>query len=1208
MDILALRDQVVDDYRAYFESFVNIADPRLDAAIRREFARGTLWPDAVLQLNPAYVQRRSLRELAHDGVILEDTAHFFGPELRLHQHQEEALLIAQRGEPYVVSTGTGSGKSLTYLLPIVDGIFRRLQSGESATGVQGLIVYPMNALINSQETALQEYAQRNWPDCPLRFRKYTGEVKREARNEIVENPPHVLLTNYVMLEYLLLRAAERSLLRQATRDLRFLIVDELHFYRGRQGADVAMLLRRVRERAGRPDLVLAGTSATIAAAEGLDHAERRRQIAGVASTLFGVPVPAGNVVEETLRRVTTVAVPASPEEMDEALRTPPAPTPGAVAAHPLAAWVESYFGITEENGRFVRQRPRTFQSGLDELTRITELDEAFCRQALQATLDAGNRAITSTGDPVFPFRLHQFYASGGSVYTTIEPAETRRITTSGQYTTPDGAQLYPVAFCRDCGQEYYLCAQGGEDGGARLAPRTPSVDDPVDPSSGTAGYFALDHEATVWPGEDALPEWWYTRARTPSIRTDLRRFVPIELWVAPTGEIHQVPQLGTVRGWFTAHPLRICLRCRATYDLRSREFAKLATLSQTGRSTATTVVASGAVVALRQDATVDPDAHKVLSFTDTRQDAPLQAGHLNDFVAVALLRGALARALARHGPLRLGDVGRAAFDALELEPTDFMGVPVPSGPGYDRARAVMMDLLEYRAIEDLRWSGRVTFPNLERTGLLRVRYTGLDELVDDARWRGVQPMETASPERRHQILEDVLDYLRSELAIEAECLKPDAARSLIPRTRNNLREPWIIQERGLRRQRLALLPGAEDPSSGDDSPISLGYRSRIGAYLRRADTLRESAAPEPHPLDTTAGESLAVQIVERLTGHLLSEVRAHGHLVGVRVNADVLIWERGAGVPPPPNRVRLRDAMRRNLQELRREPNPYFRRLYAERSRQLVGVTGQPHTGAVPYELRQQREDDFKNGRLAALFCSPTMELGVDIRDLVVVHMRNVPRSPANYAQRSGRAGRGGRPALVLTFCAEGNAHDQYFFHRKERMISGSVNPPRIDLANVDLVEAHLHSVWLAATGVGLENSIGDVLDLDDPALPVRLDIRNQFDHAATLRAGVIERFRSVCGGEGDLAAAPWLTDSWLEQVVTGAPDRFDRAFDRWRTLYRDAVRLRDEARRIIDRHRVAPDERDAATQREREARRELELLLNQTSRQTDTQTETDSY
>jgi ATP-dependent helicase YprA (DUF1998 family) len=93
------------------------------------------------------------------------------------------------------------------------------------------------------------------------------------------------------------------------------------------------------------------------------------------------------------------------------------------------------------------------------------------------------------------------------------------------------------------------------------------------------------------------------------------------------------------------------------------------------------------------------------------------------------------------------------------------------------------------------------------------------------------------------------------------------------------------------------------------------------------------------------------------------------------------------------------------------------------------------------------------------LFCSPTMELGVDIAELNVVNLRNVPPTPANYAQRSGRAGRSGQPALVFTYCTTGSPHDQYFFRRQERMVSGQVTPPRLDLANEDLVRSHVQAL-----------------------------------------------------------------------------------------------------------------------------------------------------
>jgi ATP-dependent helicase YprA (DUF1998 family) len=187
--------------------------------------------------------------------------------------------------------------------------------------------------------------------------------------------------------------------------------------------------------------------------------------------------------------------------------------------------------------------------------------------------------------------------------------------------------------------------------------------------------------------------------------------------------------------------------------------------------------------------------------------------------------------------------------------------------------------------------------------------------------------------------------------------------------------------------------------------------------------------------------------------------------------------------------IRTRRAKSDEFEEVEREANRFFAELYRESARDLSGVEGYAHTGQVPAELRQQREERFRKGQLSALFCSPTMELGIDIRDLNIVHMRNIPPTPANYAQRSGRAGRSGQPALVAAFCSEGSPHDQYFFRSPEAMVAGAVAPPRLDLANEDLVRAHIQSVWLAATGINLHNSMAEVLDLDSSGYLLQADI-----------------------------------------------------------------------------------------------------------------------
>ena len=280
-------------------------------------------------------------------------------QLRLHRHQREAVAAARTGGSYVLTTGTGSGKSLAYIVPIVDRVLRERDADPGAPrSVKAIVVYPMNALANSQRHELEKFLTYGYGRGkePVTFARYTGQESDEERQRILANPPDILLTNYVMLELLLTRPQERQKLIRAAKGLRFLVLDELHTYRGRQGADVALLVRRLRQACEAPGLQCVGTSATMASTGTL--AERARVVAEVATRLFGSEVAPERVIAETLRRATTGPQPTA-VQLAAAIGAEPPAGFDALAADPLAVWVESAFGLdTEpETGRLVRRRP-----------------------------------------------------------------------------------------------------------------------------------------------------------------------------------------------------------------------------------------------------------------------------------------------------------------------------------------------------------------------------------------------------------------------------------------------------------------------------------------------------------------------------------------------------------------------------------------------------------------------------------------------------------------------------------------------------------------------------------------------------------------------------------------------------------------------------------------------------------------------------------
>ena len=1245
MNAFTFRDNLIESYEQFSRSFVRIFADDISDVVNAQYGAGRYWPEPLIQINPNYKKGATVAELADAGVLHPVTAQIFqvGRDrgsllpIRLYKHQQDALAVADAKRSYVVTTGTGSGKSIAFFIPIVDRILKE-KGTDPTPRTRAIIIYPMNALANSQAEEIGKFLQNVGPTGGgVTIARYTGQENSDERQALAARPPDILLTNFMMLELILTRYEEvdRKVVDHC-QGLEFLVMDELHTYRGRQGADVAMLVRRLRQRLNAGNLQCIGTSATMSSTGTAE--DQKRTVAEVSSKLFGTPISETDVIDESLERATDQSM-----GLEDARRLLPNRVfqvidnwsdLDAFRRDPLAVWIELTLGLDMKNQSSPRRaRPLSLSEASGLLAKDAGVELPAAKKALETFLTAAQNATTPDGHALFAFKLHQFISGPGKVLCTLEPDGKRQVTLDAQRFAPgrqkEGVLLFGTHFCRECGQEYHPVWHSTE-GLPNYSPR--EIDDVgSDEKSRRFGFLAPARDDQMFTGDSSeLPDSWTEQG---VVKQNYKDAVPYLDMIDGRG--HR----GSGRlYWFIPGKFRFCLKCGHEHQAHGRDINRLSSLSGEGRSSATTVLTLAILrqhfdTPLESGASYDP--RKLLGFTDNRQDAALQAGHFNDFVYLLMIRAGLLAALRKKdGGLLAGDLGVEVFRALGFQTDDetilseYLLEPDLFGLAKQEADRAARFVLGYRLLRDLRKGWRFNNPNLRQLDLLHIDYPGLSDFsarestfsvekqpgdLSDAAKAGWSLLRGMPPKARVTLARIIFEALLRDLCVESEYL--DAARqdSMRPAVASHLSERWAFgSDEKLATSKYLILdkrPETKGQRKRDDL-IGGGPRSRLVREIRYSKEWQNH--PEVADFATTHGETL-VELVRAflhvaakggyVTGVAVSGGQQGGSrktLTGWAIKDTALCWVL--------NPVPAMDGSRANA---------FFRDLYQSVS-ELLGnpdhhffdFEAHEHTAQVEPDKRKLLEARFRMSprdhewwknesgqqgrliRLPVLYCSPTMELGVDISALNTVYLRNVPPTPANYAQRSGRAGRSGQAALVITYSAAMSPHDQWFFYHADQMVHGVVKAPTLDLRNRDLIESHLHAVWLASVRRTIDTSIAPLLDLQAPEKPLESSLAEAITDPAVGTRAQTAATDVIAQVAGELQGLPWFSEEYVGQVVQQSAKAFSEAFERWRKLYDATHQQMSSADAIAKSPATSPGDRDNAKRRYLDAVNQLKHLL----------------
>lgn len=1029
-----------------------------------------------IHLSDPFLKDKSIHDLVIENLLSPDflKMNTFHPERKLYAHQVTAIQKAIGNENIIVTTGTGSGKTECFLIPLINDLLREKENGTLGPGVRAIIIYPMNALVNDQIKRLREIFRDG--DQSITFGRYTGETEEEnkraldkyreiekaeplkceliSRNQMRTNPPNILITNYSMLEYLLLRPDDNVFFKSNhSSKWKYIVLDEAHTYSGTKGIEVSFLIKRLKAAINRDNLQFILTSATLG--------NEDSGVISFAEALCSTTFKNGSVIRSSLQDLgleptTThnfqlfrdLAQKIRDLESDDSLirylkEKKIDIIPGA---NPEESLGRSLYSLILHDSFYQELRKQLINQAktLNELSKSLIYSDSQTADKIQDITDFVSVASYANydGDRIFEAKYHMFLKGIEGVYITLKP--NNKLFLNKMETYLEGSQefkVFEISFCHNC-NAIYLTGQT-EDGFFRqdtkydLEGYKPEVYLLNGSSEEELDSENIDDKSVESSDSTNIDENQYLLC---SKCAEIKRKSSISGIQCNHGEqyYNEITRVKN-KGEF----LNSCPCCHSVNTAKGivRPF-------YLGAEAATAVISTGLYNELPKvkvsKTIVDSDSeffidsspmvkeeriyteNQFIAFSDSVQGASFFSSYLENTYRDNLMKRVMFQVY-KSNPQKF-EKGMAVSDFVynfQTELENYNIYPLFGGADFEKESwiTVLKELVNFKAKNSLQNKGIFYF-DLDMPSI-NIKSSELDtnEILTLFKIMGLEFIKNAAVTVPVSLTK--ADWSRISHSGFQKGFVEDKKSGIYKNEMN-----WLPQE-GKSNSRTKFLKKVFP--DWDDQKIRR-FLKAIWMEFENREIISSQKGTE-YRLNMTAIKVRAVKQLyicnecHKITPYNLKEICLNSKCTG-----HLKIYE----------------------EHLSSTEDDHY--TWIMKNLEISNLTAKEHTGQLDSKKAYDYQNQFKNKKINVLSCSTTFEMGVDLGTLETVFMRNVPPTPANYIQRAGRAGRSLKSAAyALTFC-KNSSHDLHYFNDPLTMIKGSVRPPIFNVNNEKIVLRHIYA------------------------------------------------------------------------------------------------------------------------------------------------------